>query len=212
MRTSSRTLSAGEAFAYNLQALKRATLVGETTSGAANAAGMQPLGPGLLMMLSGARTRNAVTGTNWEGVGVKPDVATSSADALKVALERLGQSPAAGDVDALSELRVFAPRTTPQAGSEAAVRRMSDENLRGEPNYDLLSPELGQATRNQLEGLKRLFAELGPVESVKFLEVNPQGTDTYEVQHANGALQWSILLGPDGKTVMAGVRRLPPRQ
>lgn len=210
--TSSRTLSAGEAFAYNLQALKRATLVGETTSGAANAAGMQPLAPGLLMMLSGARTQNAVTGTNWEGVGVKPDVATSSADALKVALERLGQSPAARDVDALSELRVFTPRTTPQPGAEAAVRRMSDENLRGEPNYDRLSPELGQATRAQLEGLKRLFAELGPVESVKFLEVNPQGADTYEVQHANGVLQWSILLGPDGKTVMAGVRRLPPPQ
>jgi hypothetical protein len=210
--TSALTLSAGEAFAYNLQALKRATLVGETTSGAANAAGMAPLGPGLAMMLSGARTENAVTGTNWEGVGVKPDVAASSADALKVALERLGQSPAANDIDALSELRVFTPRSTPQPGAEAAVRRMSDENLRGEPNYDLMSPELGQATRSQLEGLKRLFTELGPVQSVKFLEVNPQGTDTYEVQYANGVMQWSILLGPDGKTVMAGVRRLPPSQ
>lgn len=211
--TSSRTLSAGEAFAYNLQALKRATLVGETTSGAANAAGMQPLGPGLMMMLSGARTRNAVTGTNWEGVGVKPDVATASADALKVALERLGQRPAAGDVDALSELRVFTPRTTAQPGSEAAVRRMFDEIARGEPNYDLLSPELGQATRNQLEGLKRAFAQLGPIQSVKFLEVNAQGADAYEVQCENGATQWTILLGPDGKTVMAGVRpAAPPRQ
>jgi hypothetical protein len=37
--------------------------------------------------------RNAVTGTNCEGVGVKPDVATPSADVLKVPLERLGQSP-----------------------------------------------------------------------------------------------------------------------
>lgn len=210
--TSARTLSAGEAFAYNLQALKRATLVGETTSGAANAAGMAPLGPGLAMMISGARTQNAITGTNWEGVGVKPDIATPSADALKAALERLGQSPAASEVDALSELRVFTPRSTPQPGSEAAVRRMSEENLRGEPNFDLLSPELAQATRNQIEGLKRLFAELGPIESVKFLEVNPQGLDTYDVQYANGTVSWTILLGPDGKTVMAGVRRMPPGQ
>jgi hypothetical protein len=210
--TSVRTLSAGEGFAYDLQAQKRATLVGETTAGAANAAGMAPLGAGLAMMLSSARTRNAVTGTNWEGVGVKPDVATAPADALKVALERLGQSPAASEIDALSQLRVFTPRSTAQPGGEAAVRRMSDENLRGEPNYDLMSPELGQATRTQLEGLKRLFTELGPVESVRFIEVGPQGADQYEVRYANGTAVWTILLDADGKTATAGVRRLPPGQ
>jgi hypothetical protein len=210
--TSPRTLSAGEGFAYDLQAQKRATVVGETTAGAANAAGMAPLGPGLAMMLSSARTRNAITGTNWEGVGVQPDVATASSDALKVALERLGQMPAGGEIDALSELRVFTPRSTAQPGGEAAVRRMSDENLRGEPNYDLLSPELGQATRNQLDGLKRLFAELGPIESVRFMEVGPQGADQYEARYANGTMVWTILLDADGKTATAGVRRLPPGQ
>jgi hypothetical protein len=210
--TSPRTLSAGEGFAYDLQAQKRATVVGETTAGAANAAGMAPLGPGLAMMLSSARTRNAITGTNWEGVGVQPDVATASVDALKVALERLGQAPAVGEIDALSELRVFAPRSTAQPGGEAAVRRMSDENMRGEPNYDLLSPELGQATRNQLDGLKRLFAELGPIESVRFMEVGPQGADQYEARYANGTMVWTILLDADGKTATAGVRRLPPGQ
>jgi hypothetical protein len=210
--TSVRTLSAGEGFAYDLQAQKRATLVGEKTAGAANAAGMAPLGPGLAMMLSSARTRNAVTGTNWEGVGVEPDVVTASADALKVALERLGQSPAASDIDALSQLRVFTPRSTAQPGGEAAVRRMSDENARGEPNYDLMSPELGQATRNQLEGLKRLFTELGPIQSVRFMEVGPQGADQYEARYANGTVMWTILLDADGKTATAGVRRLPPGQ
>jgi hypothetical protein len=162
------------------------------------------------MMLSGARTENPITRTNWEGVGVKPDVAATSDEALKVALEGLGRAPSASSIDALSETRVFAPRSTPQPGAEAAVRRMSDENARGEPNYDLLAPELGQAARNQIEGLKRLFTELGPLTSVKFLEVGPQGADTYEAQYANGKVQWTILLGPDGKTVMAGVRRLPP--
>ena len=33
-----------------------------------------------------ARSRNAVTGTNWEQVGVVPDVACPAADALGVAL------------------------------------------------------------------------------------------------------------------------------
>src|SRR5688572_10157572 len=210
--TSNRTLSAGESFAYGLQAMKRATLVGETTSGAANAAGIVPLAPGLALMLSSARTENAITHTNWEGVGVKPDVVATTADALKVALERAGRSPTASAIDALSEARVFTPRSTAQPGADAAVRRMSDELLRGEPNYDLLSPELGQATRTQLEGLKRTFTELGPIASVKFLEVGPQGADNYEAQYANGKVAWTILLGPDGKTVTAGVRRLPPGQ
>jgi hypothetical protein len=136
----------------------------------------------------------------------------TTADALKVALERAGRSPTASAIDALSETRVFTPRSTAQPGADAAVRRMSDELLRGEPNYDLLSPELGQATRTQLEGLKRTFTELGPIASVKFLEVGPQGADNYEAQYANGKVAWTILLGPDGKTVTAGVRRLPPGQ
>lgn len=210
--TSARTLSAGEGFVYDLQAQKRATVIGETTAGAANAAGMAPLGPGLAMMLSSARTRNAITGTNWEGVGVQPDVETSSASALRVSLERLGQAPAGNEINALSELRVFTPRSTAQPGGEAAVRRMSDENMRGEPNYDLMSPELGQAARNQLEGLKRLFTELGPIESVRFMEVGPQGADQYEARYANGVVVWTILLDADGKTATAGVRRLPPAQ
>ena len=50
------------------------------------------------------------------------------------------------------------------------------------------------------------------IESVKFVEVNPQGLDAYDVQYANGAVRWTILLGPDGKTATAGVRRMPPSQ
>ena len=210
--TSQRTLSAGESFVYDLQAMKLATLVGETTAGAANAAGVVPLSGGLALMLSGGRIKHAITGTNWEGSGVKPEVAASSADALSVALERLGQKPSASTIDALSQARVFAPRTTPQPGTESAVRRMSDENARGEPNYDLLSPEMAQATRPQIEGLKKIFSDLGPMKSVKFVEVGPVGLDTYEAEYANGSLMWQILLGPDGKTVMAAVRPMPPKR
>jgi hypothetical protein len=209
--TSGRTLSAGESFAYDLQARKLATFVGETTAGGANAAGVVPLAPGLALMLSGGRTQHAITGTNWEGVGVKPDVAAPAADALKVALERLGQKPATGEIDALSEARLFAPRSTPQPGAEAAVRRMSEENARGEPNYDLLSPEMAQATRAQIDGLKKIFSDFGPIKSVKFVEIGPTGTDSYEVEYTNGTAIWQILLGPDGKTVMAGVRPAPPK-
>ena len=210
--TSHSTLSAGESFVYNLQALKRATLVGEATAGGANAAGVVPLSAGLALMLSGGRTQHAITGTNWEGSGVMPDIVTPSADALRAALDHLGQKTAGSTIDALSAERVFAPRSTPQPGAEAAVRRMSDENARGEPNYDLLSPEMAQATRPQIETLKKIFSDLGPMKSVKFVEVGPVGLDSYEAEYANGSLSWQILLGPDGKTVMAGVRPLPPKR
>jgi len=84
--TSGRTGSAGEAFPYHLQAMERATIVGETTYGAGNPGGFMPAGEGFGVFVSNNRTQNPITGTNWEGVGVIPDVATSSDDALDAAL------------------------------------------------------------------------------------------------------------------------------
>ena len=83
--TSKRTFSGGEEFAYDLQTQKRATLVGETTGGGANPGEMQPIGHGLLAFIPFGRAINPVTQTNWEHVGVKPDIAVPAADAQKVA-------------------------------------------------------------------------------------------------------------------------------
>ena len=55
------------------------------------------------------------------------------------------------------------------------------------------------------------FSSFGALKSVRFIEVDPQGADTYEVEYANATTLWSILLGQDGKTVMAGIRPAPPR-
>ena len=208
--TSGYTFSGGEEFAYDMQVMKLGVLVGETTGGGANPGGGAPLGAGLAMFLPGGRAQNPITGTNWEGVGVKPDVVTPSAEALKAALERLGQAPTATEIDALSQTRLFEPRSTPQPGSAAAVRRMSEENARGEPDFDLLTPGMAQAARAQVESLRQLFSDLGPIQSVTFVDVDPMGADIYDVEYANGSLTWVIALTPDGKTAMAGVRRPPP--
>jgi C-terminal processing protease CtpA/Prc len=77
--TSSRTFSAGEAFAYDLQHLRRAIIVGETTAGGAHPAEFSPVGRNLALRLPTSRAINPVTGTNWEGTGVQPDVATDAA-------------------------------------------------------------------------------------------------------------------------------------
>ncbi|MDX1531313.1 MAG: S41 family peptidase, partial [Rhodothermales bacterium] len=86
--TSDYTFSAGEEFANNLKALGRATLIGETTGGGANPGGMMPAGERFGVFVPTGRAVNPVTGTNWEGVGVEPDVAVPAEEALDVALER----------------------------------------------------------------------------------------------------------------------------
>ena len=140
-----------------------------------------------------------------------PDVAVSSENALKVALERLGVSRAGVEIDAVSQSKVFAPRTTQQPGGEATVRRVSEELARGEPNYDLLTPQMANVTRQQLAGLQARLSSMGPVQSVTFVEVAPNGGDVYDVRYANGGLRWIISLSSDGKLANAGLQPLPSR-
>jgi hypothetical protein len=83
--TSARTFSGGEELAYDLQALKRATVVGETTGGGANPGGAVTLANGFVVFVPMGRAINPLTKKNWEGVGVKPDVAVPASQALVVA-------------------------------------------------------------------------------------------------------------------------------
>ncbi len=84
--TSGSTGSAAEAFAYHLQALGRATIVGETTYGAGNPGGTFLLDRGFAIFVSTGSARNPITETNWEGVGVAPDVDIAASAALDQAL------------------------------------------------------------------------------------------------------------------------------
>jgi hypothetical protein len=208
--TSSSTFSGGEALAYDLRALGLCKTVGETTGGGGHPGGMMPVGSGLAMFLPGGRGENPTTKGNWEGVGVQPDFPVGAADALKLALQRLGRKPTAGEIDGLSQARLFAPHTAQQTGSEAAVRRIIDEMRRGEPDYALLSSDLAKATRAQLPRMHELFTKLGPITSVTFVEVDAQGFDAYDVQLASGSLRMAVTVTPDGKTAGAGFRLTGP--
>lgn len=83
--TSARTFSGGEDCAYGFQAQKRGTLVGETTGGGSNPVGWFSLGHDIIVAIPTSRTTNFVTKTNWEHVGVKPDIAVPAAQALQTA-------------------------------------------------------------------------------------------------------------------------------
>lgn len=85
--TSDYTFSGAEEFCYNMQTRKRATLIGETTGGGANPGGMQRVNDQLDMFIPVGRAINPVTQTNWEGVGVVPDLKTTKEAAWDKALE-----------------------------------------------------------------------------------------------------------------------------
>jgi C-terminal processing protease CtpA/Prc len=103
--TSKSTFSAAEEFCYDLKYLERATIVGETTRGGAHPIDLKVLDDNLLLQLPEWRSIHPATRTNWEGVGVEPDIAVPADEALKVAylkaLEVLRKTAPNSDVKAL---------------------------------------------------------------------------------------------------------------
>ena len=85
--TSARTFSGAEEFSYNLKSLKRATIVGETTGGGAHPVSGHRIDEHFMIGVPFARAINPITRTNWEGVGVEPDVKVPAADAFTTALK-----------------------------------------------------------------------------------------------------------------------------
>lgn len=83
--TSHRTFSGGEEFCNDLKALKRATLIGETTGGGAHPGDMYRLAEHFAAFVPVGRPINPITKGDWEGTGVAPDVPVEADKALGVA-------------------------------------------------------------------------------------------------------------------------------
>jgi hypothetical protein len=80
--SSDSTFSAAEELAYDLQQLGRAVVVGEPTRGGAHPCQGWTLHPHLEATVPVGRAINPVSGTNWEGTGMQPDIPCAAADAL----------------------------------------------------------------------------------------------------------------------------------
>ena len=83
---SERTFSSGEGLAYHLQSQGRASLVGQQTPGAADHITPVRVTPHVRAMLPEGRVRDVVTGTNWEGTGVVPDIGCEPAESLETGI------------------------------------------------------------------------------------------------------------------------------
>ncbi len=79
------TFSGAEDLAHTLQQLKRATTVGEVTGGGAHPCDHFQIDEHFVVRIPTCRSINPISGTNWEGTGVTPDIAVPQEDALKVA-------------------------------------------------------------------------------------------------------------------------------
>lgn len=90
--TSARTFSGAEEFAYDLQALGRATIVGEPTGGGAHPVRLRRIDDHFAVGVPHARAINPITRTNWEGAGVAPDVKVPASDALAKVRDLLRQN------------------------------------------------------------------------------------------------------------------------
>ena len=85
--TSGRTGSAAEGFAYTLRSFGRATTVGEVTLGMAHPSKEVALNEYFRMSIPYLRSENVVTGTDFEGTGVEPQIRVEAERALEAALE-----------------------------------------------------------------------------------------------------------------------------
>jgi hypothetical protein len=83
--TSKFTRSAAEEFAYDLKTLGRALIIGEATRGDAHDEEDVAILDEFVLSLPEGRAVNPVTNTNWEGIGVQPDVMTPVTKALDTA-------------------------------------------------------------------------------------------------------------------------------
>ena len=80
--TSKRTFSGGEGFSYSLKHHGRATIVGEPSGGGAHTIDEKVLHDDFIIHIPTGYPTHPVTGSNWEGTGVQPDVSVPEKEAL----------------------------------------------------------------------------------------------------------------------------------
>ena len=84
--TSKRTFSAAESFAYDMKVRERATIIGDSTKGGAHSVDLYKIDDQFEIYIPTVRAINPITGENWEGTGVIPDILIPAESALDTAI------------------------------------------------------------------------------------------------------------------------------
>lgn len=89
------------------------------------------------------------------------------------------------------------PRTTPLAGSEEMLRQYIEALIRGQPNYDQMTPQVAAFTRDQLPLNRAILSRLGALQAISFRGISGSDNDIYMAHFANGTAEWRIGLNKD---------------
>ena len=166
--TSGQTFSAAEEFSYNLQNLKRATLVGETTGGGANPGGMFPIENQFMVFIPTGRAINPITKTNWEGVGVVPHVKVQSSRALDKA-----------HLDLLTKLKSNGKAS---AGVDWALVGLEAKLNPKVISQDILKAYAGDFTNRKIVFKNKQLYYQRPGISKQLKKMTPMGNDVFAVE------------------------------
>lgn len=198
--TSHHTVSGAEEFCYDLQNLKRATIVGEITAGGAHPTGGHVVADHFVVDVPFAEAINPISHTSWEGTGVLPNVKVPAADALATAEQLATRDIQAAQANPHPQRVLQLTRSTPSPGTEASLRRQLEGWETRQPDYNDLGPGLEEFAFQQRAQLQAMITRLGALESLTFVRVARDGSDIYDARFAHGALQWRISpLSSDGR-------------
>ncbi|MDE5445142.1 DUF3471 domain-containing protein [Bradyrhizobium sp. CSA207] len=85
-----------------------------------------------------------------------------------------------------------ARRAVPIANGEEMLRRYIEGVGKGQPDYDRMTSEVADITRQQLPFDQAILARLGALRAVSFRGVTALDSDIYIAQFANGSAEWRI--------------------
>ena len=95
-------------------------------------------------------------------------------------------------------VRTTSSRNAPQAGSEEGLREYIIGLGQGQPNYEHMTPELADFTRQQLPYDQAIVRKLGELRALSFRARTRFGMDIYMAHFANGTAEWRIGLARNG--------------
>lgn len=210
--TSRSTFSGGEELAYDLQSLGRGKIYGEVTGGGAHPTMTFRIHERFLASIPRKRSVNPITKTNWEGVGVKPDVAVTAADALRAAhlaaLEDLAS--AATDAEWRQELQkhaaklkpeaaAAAPDANPRAALDAWIKSFNEHDAAAREQWFRANTNYSNEDAKQFAGLDtKIKGQHGPFELVRVVGSTPLSIEA-QARHTVSGLSARIAIELDPK-------------
>jgi hypothetical protein len=133
--------------------------------------------------------------TNDEGVATGLVVHQNGQD---MSAPRMNDAAAKALTETLAQ-RVSGQKPTP--GSEAALRKHIEALQHDQPDYDDMEPGLAAAVRPQWAAVRRQIGGAGPLQSITFTEVSPDGADIYQTRFEKRSFEMHISMDSAGKKI-----------